>query len=78
MILFTTYEVKDENGNFVVTNWGFNSAEELEARLKTGVVPNNDDEIYNVEIDGEKKDFPGGIWFKNLLTYLRKEDESHE
>lgn len=78
MIFFTTYEAKDENGNFVITNWGFNSVEELEARLKTGVVPNNNDEIYDVEIDGEKKDFPAGIWFENLLTYLRKEDESHE
>lgn len=78
MIFFTTYEAKDENGNFVVTNWGFNSVEELEARLKTGVVPNNNDEIYDVEIDGEKKDFPAGICFENLLTYLRKEVEPHE
>lgn len=70
MILFTTYEAKDANGNFVITNWGFNSAEELEERLKTGVVPNNYDEIYDVEIDGEKKYFPGGTWFEDLLTYL--------
>ena len=70
MILFTTYEAKDENGNFVIINWGFNNVEELEARLKTGVVPNNDDEIYDVEIDGEKKDFLSGTWFEDLLVYL--------
>lgn len=70
MIRFKTTNEYDD-----VCNWQYSSAEELEKVWRSDDidmdVPANDATVFDVEIDGEKKDFPDNdMWFEDFLTFL--------
>ena len=69
MIRFNTYNA-DNN----LCLWKYDSVEELERVWRSDDidmdVPANDDFVFDVVIDGEKKDFPGDTLFEDLLTFL--------
>lgn len=69
MITFKTINASDH-----ICSWKYDSAEELEREWRSDDinmdVPANDDYVFDVEIDGEKIDFPGDAYFEDLLTFI--------
>ena len=70
MIRFKTINA---DGN--VCEWQYESVEKLESIWRSDDidmdVPANDDHIFDVEIDGEKKEYPDpDLWFEDFLTFL--------
>ena len=62
---------KSINLNNEIKEWQYKSKEELEKEWNNGWnVPENDDEVFDIEIDGIKKDVPNGFWFEDILTMV--------
>ena len=67
-----TFKTTNENDEICI--WQYDSAEELEKEWRSDDidmnVPANDAHMFDVKIDGEKKNFPDGTWFEDFLTFI--------
>ena len=66
-----TIKFKSINLNNEIKEWQYKSKEEIEKEWNNGWnVPENDNEVFYIEIDGIKKDVPNGFLFEDILMMV--------